>query len=248
LSALSLDELQKLSSNTPKKKTTSSTQLMKRPSTDSSQTEAVSLTLPKTNRSALEQFEAAIGGRDALVETLELAQLDKKQEHLLNLLLDPRRQKDTINTIARDAGMKPAGVIELFRSATFAMAHALAMSKMASALPAVVDDIAAKAVDSKIECPTCFGQKQINHVDCPTCFGKGEVMRYSDLDRQKILLESAGVTKKGGGVNVNVSQAVGIVNPGSFFSNFVKGSDADAYSIEPIDADVITPEDPSHGS
>tara|TARA_R110000868_G_scaffold255919_1_gene512576 strand:+ start:1476 stop:2138 length:663 start_codon:yes stop_codon:yes gene_type:complete len=220
---------------------------MKAPSTSSSQTTAVSVVLPKTSRSALEQFEAAIGGRDALVETLELAQLDKKQEHLLNLLLDPKRQRDTINTIARDAGMKPAGVIELFRSATFAMAHALAMSKMASALPSVVDDIAAKSVDSKIECPTCFGQKQLNHIDCPTCYGKGEVMRYSDLDRQKILLESAGVTKKGGGVNVNVSQQVGIVNPGSFFSNFVKGSDADAYSVEPIDADIISTGEP-HGS
>lgn len=245
MSALSLEELQRLSSSTPKKKATSSTQLMKRPSTDSSTTEAVSVVLPKKSRTALEQFEAAVGGREILVETLELAQLDKKQEHLLNLLLDPKRQRDTINTIARDAGMKPAGVIELFRSASFSKAHAIAMNHMATALPAVVEDIAAKAVDSKIECPTCFGEKQIQNVDCPTCYGKGQIMRYSDLDRQKILLESAGVTKKGGGVNVSVNQQVGIVNPGSFFSNFVKGSDADAYAI---DADVIDSQETPSGS
>lgn len=239
MSALSLEELQKLSSNTPKKKKTSSTQLMKLPSSDNSQTTAVSVVLPKTNRTALEQFEAQVGGREVLVETLELAQLDKKQEHLLNLLLDPRRQKDTINTIARDAGMKPAAVIELFRSASFAKAHALAMNHMATALPAVVEDITSKAIDAKIECPTCFGAKQISNVDCPTCYGKGQIMRYSDLDRQKILLESAGITKKGGGVSVSVNQQVAVTNPGSFFSNFVKGSDQTAYDIEAIDVDPV---------
>lgn len=238
MSALSLEELRKLSLNTPKKTTTSSTQLMKPASTESSTSEAVSIVLPKTNRTALEQFEASIGGREVLIETLELAQLDKKQEHLLNLLLDPKRKNHTINSIAHDAGMKPAAVIDLFRSASFAKAHAIAMYKMAAALPSVVDDIASKSIDAKIECPTCFGAKQINGVDCPTCFGKGEVMRYSDLDRQKILLESAGVTKKAGGVQLNVNQQVGIVNPGSFFSGFVKGSDADAYAIDAEVSDV----------
>lgn len=239
MSALSLEELRKLSQSTPKTKTTSQSLPMKLPSTDSSETQVVSVTPIKRERTALEQFEAGVGGREVLIETLELAQLDKKQEHLLNLLLDPRRKYDTINSIARDAGMKPAAVIDLFRSASFAKAHALAMAKMAEALPAVVDDIAAKSVDTKIECPTCFGQKQMQGVDCPTCFGRGQIMRFSDLDRQKILLEAAGVTKKGGGVNVNVNQQVAVTNPGSFFSSFVKNSDAEAYAI---DADVVEAE------
>lgn len=239
MSALSLEELQRLSPSTPKKKRTSLSLQTKAPSIDSSMTTAVAVVLPKTNRTALEQFEAAVGGREVLVETLELAQLDKKQEHLLNLLLDPRRQKDTINTIARDAGMKPAGVIELFRSASFAKAHAIAMNHMATALPAVVEDIAAKAVDAKIECPTCFGAKEINNVPCPNCMGKGEVMRFSDIDRQKIILDTAGLTKKDKpGVNVNVNQQVGIVNPGNFFSGFVRNSDEAAYNIDVLDGEI----------
>jgi hypothetical protein len=64
-------------------------------------------------------------------------------------------------------------------------------------------------------------------------------MRYSDLDRQKILLEAAGVMKRGGGVNVNVNNQVGVVTPGNFFSGFVKNTDKDAYDIE---AEVITVE------
>lgn len=241
MSALSLDELLKLSKNTPPKKTTSPSVPMRLPGTGNSESEVVSLAMPKKNRTALEQFEASVGGRDVLVETLELAQLDKKQEHLLNLLLDPARKTDTINTIARDAGLKPGAVIDLFRSAAFSKAHALAMAKMADALPAVIEDIAAKSVDAKVECPTCFGERKVSGVDCPTCFGKGQIMRFSDLDRQKIMLEGAGIMKKGGGVNVNVNQQVAVTQPDSFFSSFVKGSDADAYAIEaeftPVDKD-----------
>src|SRR6478736_3889670 len=99
MSALSLAELLALSQNTPKTKTTSATAVMKLPSSENSISEAVSVTLPKMNRTALEQFEASVGGREVLIETLELAQLDKKQEHLLNLLLDSKRRHDTINTI-----------------------------------------------------------------------------------------------------------------------------------------------------
>lgn len=239
MSAFDLDTLQKLSKAAQKTKETSHTQLIKTPSSENSPTEGVSLVLKK-NKTALDHFEQNIGGRDALIDVLELAPLDKKQEHLLNLLLDPKRKSDSINVIARDAGMKPAAVLELFRNASFAKAHALALAKMAEALPDVVADIAAKSVDQKIECPTCFGLKKVSEVDCPTCYGKGSVMRYSDLDRQKILLEGAGVTKKGGGVNVNVNQQVAVTQPGSFFSSFVKNSDQTAYAI---DAEVIDSED-----
>lgn len=240
MSSISLEELLKLSKSTQKTKPTSGTQLIPIPSSENSSNPGASLVLSKKNKTALEQFEHSIGGRDSLIETLELAPLDKKQEHLLNLLLDPGRKNDSINTIAKDAGMKPAAVIELFRTASFAKAHALAMAKMAEALPSVVEDIAAKSVDQKVECPTCFGQKKISNVDCPTCYGKGQVMRYSDLDRQKILLEGTGVTKKGGGVNVNVNQQVAVTQPGSFFSSFVKNTDQTAYAI---DAEIIEPKD-----
>lgn len=225
-----LAALQKSTQKTPKTLTSPAPQTPA-PTSPNLET-ALGPALPKMTKTTLQAFEAGIGGRQHLIEILELSSLDKKQEHLLNLLVDPRRASDTIDTIVRDAGMKPAHIIELARSSAFAQAHAIALTHMAQALPGVVTDIAAKSVDAKIECPTCFGAKEIQHIACPTCYGKGEVMRYSDLDRQKILLESAGVTKKGGGVNVNVNQQVGIVNPGGFFSTFVKNSDADAYAID----------------
>lgn len=191
---------------------------------------------------ALERFESEVGGRDAVIESLELVTLDKKQQHLLNLLTDPRRERDSINRIAKEAGLTPLQVMDIFRSAAFAKAHATAMVKMADSLPAVVDDITSKSVDAKIECPMCQGDKELaGNVKCPQCNGKGTVMRYSDLDRQKIVLESTGVVKRGqGGVNVNVNQQVGVINPGSFFTKYVKDSDSAAYDVENIqDAEIV---------
>lgn len=239
-SAISLAELERLSnSSLPKTETSQSVQTLTVTSPSNSNL-AVSIAVPKKITNALEQFEDAVGGRQSLIDNLSLATLDKREAHFLDLLLDPKRQEDNINTIARDAGLKALQVIDLFRTAAFAKAHAISMSKLSAALPEVIGDIAAKSVDAKIECPQCQGDGKVSGGEtCMTCNGKGVVMRYSDLDRQKIVLEAGGLTKqKGGGVNVNVQQNVGIVQPGSFFSRYVKDSDAVAYDVaEIVEAD-----------
>ena len=238
MSALSLEELTRLQNTIQRKKTTSSTALMKVPSSTNSEI-APAPKLPAKKTKGLDAFEQSVGGRDELAAILEVSNLDKKQEHLLALLCDPKRKRDTLDTIAKEAGMRPAQVVELFRNAAFARAHAVAMSKVANDLQDVVDDIASKAVDARIECPTCFGAREINNVPCPNCLGKGEVMRFSDIDRQKIILDTAGLTKKDkAGVSVNVNQQVGIVNPGNMFSGFVKNSDDAAYAIDGETLDV----------
>lgn len=249
MSALNLEELQRLEKSLKKESPTSSTPTTPPPQPTNAMIPVVSLAPLKTNKgTALESFEKAAGGRDAVIDTLSVATLDKKQQHFLDLLTDPKRSKDSISKIARDAGVSPLAVLDMFRSASFARANAIAMARMADALPDIVDDLASKSIDAKIECTTCFGSKQIAEgVNCPTCFGKGVIFRSSDLDRQKIILESTGVSKKSGGVNLNIQQNVGVVQPNSFFSNYVKASDKAAYDISPesIDAEVLSDEDPS---
>lgn len=191
-----------------------------------------------------------------LMETLELAQLGPKEEHLLTLLADPRRTRDSLTTIARDAGLKMGQVIELFRSAAFTKAHTLSIAKATAALPGVVDDLAAKSVDTKVECPSCFGAGLLGQAQCPTCFGKGLVMRYSSLDSQKTLLEVGGLTKKpSSGVSVQVNTQVNNNQaPTNYFSRWVKDSDTAAYDVtdhnkatndkpnpKVIDAEVVKP-------
>lgn len=240
-SVLNLEDLMKLSKNSPQEMMTSQSVQTLKVSSPNNENLAVSLQVPKKITNALEQFEDAVGGRQTLIDNLSLANLDKREAHFLDLLLDPRRQEDNINIIAKDAGLKPIQIIDLFRSASFARAHAISMGKLSSALPDVISDIAAKSVDARIECPQCQGDGKISDGEsCMTCNGKGTVMRYSDLDRQKIVLEAGGLTKKGGGVNVNVQQNnIGTVQASSYFSKFVKDSDSTAYDVgEIIDADI----------
>ena len=197
----------------------------------------------KRKMTALERVEESIGGRQQMIDTLSSATLDKRQQHFVNLLSDPKRERDTINTIARDAGMKVSQVMDMYRAAAFAGTMVEALTQISNSLPEVVKDITAKAVDSKIECPRCFGsQYEAEGVMCMQCNGKGQIFRESDLDRQKIVLESAGIIKKNAGVNVQVNQnqQIGIMQPGSFFSRFVKDSDQAAYDIgDVIEAETV---------
>src|SRR5687767_8697652 len=79
--------------------------------------------MTKRNKTSLDRFEDSIGGRENLIDTLALANLDKKQEHFLRLLCDPARQRDSLVTIARDCGLLPVHVLDMFRHASFAKAN-----------------------------------------------------------------------------------------------------------------------------
>jgi hypothetical protein len=197
------------------------------------------LVTSQKNKAALEAFEDSVGGRERLVETLGLADLSEREKAFLGLLCDPARRKDNLATIARDAGLLPSQVIGLFRSASFSAAYI----KLSAALPDVMDDMASKAVDAEIMCPECFGEDLGPDMRCVRCLGRGTIMRYSDIDRQKIMLEAVGVIKRQQGVQVNQNvQVNNMSQPGNFFSSFVKSSDKGAYDIE---AEVLDPANPS---
>lgn len=236
-SSITLEDLEKLSKSTPKESTTSLTVQTTTPGKELRGTHGQNITSPKT-KSALTNFEHAIGGREVLIETLSVSSLDKKQEHFLRILSDPNRATDTLAIITRDADMLPSQVIEMFRHASFAKAHAIAMGTLSEAIPSIVKDIADKSVDAIVVCPDCQGQ-EVPEGACYTCKGRGQILRTSDLDRQKLSLEIGGLLKKGGGVNVQVNQQVGIVSPNTFFSKYVKQSDNTAYEVNVIDAEKV---------
>ncbi len=200
--------------------------------------EVVALT--RGNRQALDQIEEAIGGRNSAIEILGLAPLDKKQEHFLRLLCDPIREHDSIAVITRDAGLLPSQVIQLFREASFAKAHALSMTQLAERIPDIVQDLTKRSTDAVVTCPDCMGEGSESEIEpCARCHGRGLVIREGDLDHKKVALELGGLLKKGTGVNVNVQQNnISASAPGAFFSRFVKASDKDAYDVAVIDAEV----------
>lgn len=216
--------------------------------------ESVALTpIPKKKRrsqaNALQQYEELVGGRQAIIESLQVtSNLDKREQYFLELLCSPARAKDTLINIALDAGLTVAKALDLFRQSSFARAHAMAMGRLAEALPDLAEDVAAKSVDSMVMCPSCLGHKGKNTF-CDLCGGRGVVFRESTIDHQKLMLETLGVLKKGGGVNVQVNQNVGnTVQAGNFFSKYVKESDSTAYDVDIDPAEIIeVPKDEQTG-
>lgn len=190
-------------------------------------------------------FEKSIGGRDALVAALEVCTLDSPQTKFLQLLCDPRRRKDSIAKLCHDAGISQASVIDLFRSSTFAMAHAVSVGIIAESMPEIVRDVTDKSVDMTINCPICTGVPPGSYPMtegglCVRCKGTQKITRLADFDRQRMLFETAGLLKKDKGglsVQIGVSQTVGSIPvPVGAMSEYVNKSDGVAYAI---DAEVV---------
>jgi hypothetical protein len=182
----------------------------------------------------LQQYEEIVGGRQSIIENLQLGNLNKKAQFFLKLLCDPTKAKYSIVSLAADAELTTAQALELFRSSSFVRAQVMAMGKLAEALPEVAQDLAEKSIDQEIQCPLCRGEA--SEFVCQTCMGHGTIVRQGDIDHKKLLLEVAGIVKKGGGVNVQVNQNNSNNNgqPATFFSKYVRESDAAAYDVGDI--------------
>jgi hypothetical protein len=191
-----------------------------------------------------------VGGRDGLTEALAAAELNPKQEHLLRLLEDPARAGDSLQVLCKAAGIRANELLELYRKASFARAHAVAIGRAADAIPAVVNDLAAKSVDREVDCKLCRGTGDIGTEDnekrCPECGGSGKTVIESDLSRQKTLLDMLGLGKKAasGTKIINTNAQLNAGGAGSLFSSFVRSTDADAYDTgsAPIDAEITPAE------
>lgn len=199
---------------------------------------------PYRTKKALDKFEESVGGREAIIDALELATLGKKEEHFLRLLYDNARHNDSLAKIAKDSGLNAIAVLELFRTAAFAKAHAIVAGQLSDSLPAVVSDIIAKSVDYQVICQSCGGNGTIEMEDekvrtCLDCNGNGKIFKESDLDRQKIVLETTGVLKKGPGVAVQVNTQVNAGSSSTVFSKFVKATDEIAYDVGAVDAEIV---------
>ena len=116
-SAVSLEELLQSEKSTTQ---TTMMSLTRRTRTPGKERSGANGSLTRKNKAALDNFEAAVGSRADLVDLLTLSNLSEKEKHFVNLLCDPARERDKVATIARDAGLLPSQIIDLFRSASFA--------------------------------------------------------------------------------------------------------------------------------
>lgn len=176
---------------------------------------------PEGERKALSVFEKACGGREKLVEHLNHSALTGEQEYLVSMIADPANEKKSLATIAKIAKVPFGQVIKFFQDAGFAKAHLAASRKIWKRLPAVAEDVMAKAVARDLTCPECVGVGELTYYTKPSGWKKGDpldsevkacwkcqglktVRVEPEHEVQKTALEIGGLLKRGVQVGVNV--------------------------------------------
>lgn len=166
---------------------------------------------------AVERFVEELGGRSALIETLELAAAEPEVDLILSLLGDPRYEKWTLRRLCSQAGLTIQEFFLAFQKATLVRAKIAATREIASGLVPVVRDVMKRAAPYEEVCDTCSGtgtftpepSRKVPNPSpepCKTCHARGKLIIVPELDRQKLALELGDLVKKGGGFQIQNNQ------------------------------------------
>lgn len=168
-------------------------------------------TLPSLSNAAnqaLVMLETEIGGRVALVErlvVLDEEKLSDSQRKLLELVVDPGNDVNTLGRLCAMAGMSVPAFLAFLSQSRGARAIISCYEQIYAAAPSVVGDVMKRARPHLSTCPRCKGKKTVVkkgggvrrpgddyrpdvRVDCSTCSGAGEVLTSPSLARQKYAL------------------------------------------------------------
>jgi hypothetical protein len=166
---------------------------------------------------AIDTFTKALGGREALIDALAVANESPDVEKIVNLLLDPRFESFSLRRLCAQAGLTVADLFAAYKKAAIARAHLQAVPLIAQKLIGVVDDVMTRAQPYEIPCTQCGGvgkvtpeptkdQPNPEPQPCEPCRGGGVLLALPDLDRQKLALELGQLVTKGGGFALQVNQ------------------------------------------
>lgn len=171
------------------------------------------------NAEAIEVFAKAVGGRDALADTLAVAGPGGGDiARITALLLDPRYAHWGLPRLCSMVGLTVAELFAAYRKALLTRAHLQATHTIAAKLPAVVTDVMDKALPVPIPCEVCGGRGQTDQVPCWRCTGTGRVLSEPTVERHKLALELGQLLEKKGGLVVqqnNLAATVTATAPGS---------------------------------
>lgn len=169
----------------------------------------------------LSRLETQLGGRDVLIAALSHAPKSRDLSYLLGLIGDPRHTRIPLAKICAMGGITAGELIEAYKSGELNRAQALAIGKVGAKLPEVAEDTMRLALTHTSLCTVCYGHGDLPGIptaedptptreSCEVCQGSGEVLVGGDLEHKKLALEMGRMLQKGGGVNLQVNQQVGV--------------------------------------
>lgn len=185
---------------------------------------ALRASIPPQVRDAVSAFERQLGGRDALIEALSVADRSPEVADLLSLLCDPDLEHGphgrtrSLVEVCHLSHLTPGDLFSAFKAAALARAQILGALTAANAADAVVKEIARVAVPHDETCGTCDGtgtvvppksKKNPNPEPerCAACRGTGTVRLPANPDAQQTILQMTELLKKSPGITTNVAVA-----------------------------------------
>lgn len=168
---------------------------------------------------AIATFEAVLGGRDALVDALCVADGSPEVDKITSLLLDARYDGWSLRRVCATAGLTVADFFAAYKKAALVRAHLQLVPVITQKLVGVVDDLLTRAQPHYLPCGVCQGSGTVTPAPtrtqptpsaqtCESCQGQGRVLHLPDLDRQKLALEVAEVIKPRAGFTFNQATVV----------------------------------------
>lgn len=157
--------------------------------------------------------------------------------------------KKSLPVIAAEVGVPVAEVFLSYARGVKCLGHAQVVERVAEVLAekaeAAISSLVDQAIPQKIKCENCPEDKRQT---CQVCEGEGviEILPQFWPFAQKRIYELMGIVDKGQGINVtqNVTNKTAVAiqgAPGEFMAKVAGMSDA--IMMQPIEAEVVLPED-----
>lgn len=174
---------------------------------------------------AIDAFAVALGGRQAILDTLQVATGSPEIDKVTHLLLDPRYGGWSLRRLCTLAGVTIADFFAAYKKSLLVKAHLQAARIVTAELVHVVEDVMKRAHPHQVACGHCGGTGRLAVAPaggqpypipgaCGPCGGTGQIQVLPDLDRQKLALELGQLVSKSGGINLTQNQNT-LVAPGS---------------------------------
>jgi len=162
---------------------------------------------------AVDAFTVAVGGRQALLDTLAVADGTPEIHQIVNFLIDARYADWSLRRICAQAGLTIADLFVAYRKALLVRAHLQATRVVTENLVQVVEDVMRRARPYEVTCDACQGTGSITPEPskampnpepgpCPPCAGTGRLLAIPDLDRQKVALELGQLLQQRSGISI----------------------------------------------
>lgn len=186
---------------------------------------------------AINDFEAQLGGRPALIAALAVTDISDEVDRVLQHLGDPRHDSQSLAEVCLECRIEPAAVVTAYKSAMINRAQILALREASAATPALVQDLVSRSTPHEVRCTECRGTGEILRITtdketgepkekalrCPSCVGMKTVYRPSDAGAQDRLLDLIGLSAKAGGPSIAITNQTLINNGKGAAGGFAGG-------------------------